>query len=91
MGLDAGVPPDACEGWTGVPSEHMDDVRRAEAALDGLREVERNILYLTIVRGMTHAEAARATGLPLGTVKTNARRGLERLRTVIGDLDEPTT
>lgn len=38
------------------------------------------ILDLAFFRGMTHAEIAEETGIPLGTVKTRVRSGLQRLR-----------
>lgn len=36
------------------------------------------------VRGLTHDEAARVTGLPLGTIKSRAQRGLTRLQRALG-------
>jgi RNA polymerase sigma-70 factor (ECF subfamily) len=33
-----------------------------------------------LLEGMTHSEIARATGMPLGTVKTQMRRGLIQVR-----------
>jgi RNA polymerase sigma-70 factor (ECF subfamily) len=38
------------------------------------------VLTLAIYHGLTYEQIARQTGLPLGTVKTHARRGLIRLR-----------
>jgi RNA polymerase sigma-70 factor (ECF subfamily) len=37
-----------------------------------------------IVDGMTHSEIAVATGKPLGTVKTQMRRGLMKVRALLG-------
>jgi len=39
---------------------------------------------------MTHSEIARATGMPLGTVKTQMRRGLIQVRQWMR-IDPPTT
>ena len=55
---------------------------------------QRQVITLGVVEGMTHSEIARHTGKPLGTVKTQMRRGLmrvrERLRAGLADADEVT-
>jgi RNA polymerase sigma-70 factor (ECF subfamily) len=33
---------------------------------------------MAVVEGLTHAEIATTTGIPLGTVKSHIRRGLEQ-------------
>ncbi len=48
-----------------------------------LRPDERRVLELAISEGMSQSEIAEATSMPLGTVKTNARRGLIRLRELL--------
>ena len=50
------------------------------ALVADLPQRERTILYLRFYRGMTQAEIAAATGVPLGTVKSRMVRGLLRLR-----------
>lgn len=60
--------------------ELCDEAAKAAAELAQLRPEERRVLELAIYHGLTHEEIATTTGLPLGTVKTNARRGLIRLR-----------
>jgi len=61
-------------------------VEAAEAvrALETLKSEQRNVLELSIYDGYTHQEIAARTGLPLGTVKTHARRGLLRVREALG-------
>jgi RNA polymerase sigma-70 factor (ECF subfamily) len=57
-----------------------EEARLAEAALETLPERQRDVLRLAIVEGLTHVEIATRTALPLGTVKSHVRRGLERVR-----------
>jgi RNA polymerase sigma-70 factor (ECF subfamily) len=59
------------------------DVAHAQRALAQLGAGEREVLLLGIVEGMTHSEIATATGKPVGTVKTQMRRGLIRLRQLV--------
>lgn len=66
------------------PLEIRDEADRAAAALAGLDESRRRVLTLAIYHGMTYEEIARATGHPLGTVKTLARRALIELRRRLG-------
>jgi RNA polymerase sigma-70 factor (ECF subfamily) len=37
-----------------------------------------------VYEGLSHELIARSTGMPLGTVKTHARRGLIKLREMLG-------
>ncbi|MBN8552611.1 MAG: sigma-70 family RNA polymerase sigma factor [Caulobacterales bacterium] len=52
-----------------------------DEALKGLVEVERVCITLCHGAGMTHSEIAAALRLPLGTVKSHVKRGLDKLRT----------
>jgi RNA polymerase sigma-70 factor (ECF subfamily) len=52
----------------------------ARAALADLGADVREVLMLGIVEGLTHSEIATRTGRPLGTVKTQLRRGLQKVR-----------
>jgi RNA polymerase sigma-70 factor (ECF subfamily) len=61
-----------------------DEAARAAAALSRLKPDQQRVLELSIYEGMSHEEIARATKLPLGTVKTHARRGLARIREWLG-------
>ncbi len=67
-----------------VRAEMLDEVAKISAAMTSLRPEQQQVLKLSIYDGLTHDEIARSTGLPLGTVKTHARRGLMRIREVVG-------
>ncbi len=68
-----------------VPDPSASATGRAEAArindsLAALRPEQRRVLLLSTVHGFSQDEIASQTGMPLGTVKAHARRGLLRLR-----------
>lgn len=50
---------------------------------------QRAALALCDGAGWSHAEAADILGQPLGTVKSNIARAKARLRTLLGEIDEP--
>lgn len=60
------------------------EAKEAAAAMKDLRPEQRQVLHLSIVQGLSHQEIADATGMPLGTVKTHARRGILQAREVLG-------
>lgn len=59
------------------------DVELATEAIEQLGDGQREIVTMGVVAGMTHSEIATATGKPLGTVKTQIRRGLIKVRELI--------
>lgn len=64
--------------------ELQEEVERVRVVMGRLRHDERRVLELSLMDGLTHSEISEATSLPLGTVKTHARRGLNRLRKMLG-------
>lgn len=60
------------------------EANEAAKALDALRPEQRQVLQLSIVHGLSHQEISDATGMPLGTVKTHARRGILQAREILG-------
>jgi RNA polymerase sigma-70 factor (ECF subfamily) len=80
---DMGPPSVASSGQ----AETSEEARRAASALTQLSSEQQRVLRLSVYEGLSHELIARATGLPLGTVKTHARRGLIRLRELLGFAD----
>ena len=60
------------------------DAAVAFRAMQQLRPEQQKVLQLAIYQGLSHQEISGATGIPLGTVKTHARRGLEKIRLALG-------
>lgn len=60
------------------------EAQEAAEAMKNLRPEQRQILHLSIVQGFSHQEIADALKMPLGTVKTHARRGLLQVREFLG-------
>lgn len=82
---------DSFEDILAEPAEHSNlqmqtsvEANEAAKALKILRPEQRQILQLSIVQGYSHQEIADALKMPLGTVKTHARRGLLQVREFLG-------
>lgn len=60
--------------------ELSDEVRRAEQFLSKLPTKQQDVIRMSIYDGVSHSRISEVTGLSLGTVKTNIRRGLAELR-----------
>lgn len=61
-----------------------EEAARAAKAFETLTAEQQRVLRLSVYEGLSHELIARSTGLPLGTVKTHARRGLIKLRELLG-------
>lgn len=57
------------------------------SALATLPEDQRDVLVLSFIDGLAHADIADRLALPLGTVKGRVRGGLRKLRAEMGDRD----
>jgi RNA polymerase sigma-70 factor (ECF subfamily) len=55
----------------------------AARAMRSLPDEQREVLRLSVAQGLTHDEIAAQTGMPLGTVKSHARRGIIRIRSIL--------
>ncbi len=75
---------------TGAATDVGAEVSLATRALDQLRPEQKQVLMLSACEGMSHEEISRATGMPLGTVKAHARRGLIRVREVLAEQRRPS-
>ncbi|QDU83463.1 ECF RNA polymerase sigma factor SigK [Planctomycetes bacterium Pla163] len=69
-----------------VGSEGVDTVELADQAevlheqLETLRPIQRRVIEMSFLKGLSHSQISDVLGMPLGTVKTHARRGLKKLR-----------
>lgn len=70
------------------PVEVRDEAARVHQAMEQLRPEQREVLQLSLLQGHSHQQVAERTGLPLGTVKSHARRGLMRVRELLGQPKE---
>ena len=60
--------------------EVADEIQRVHTAMAQLKPDQAAALRLAVCDGLTHEQTAAKLGLPLGTVKTHVRRGLQKLR-----------
>ncbi len=79
--LDRLSKPDETEWLSSV--ETTDEVSRAVDAIRQLKPDQQQLLRLAIHEGWTHQKIADHLQIPLGTVKTNVRRGLMRVRELL--------
>jgi RNA polymerase sigma factor (sigma-70 family) len=75
VGQAGGVPPAAL-----APDQVVVDAMVVAAEMSQLPPRVRTVLQLAFFDDLTHQQIAAVTGLPLGTVKSHVRRGLDRLR-----------
>lgn len=59
--------------------------------LTRLPPAQQQVLLLAFYGGLTHVEIAEQTGMPVGTVKSRLRRGMEQLRTRLDEASRGTT
>ncbi len=64
-----------------TPRGDADAAIDLEGALQVLNAAERICVTMCFGAGLSHSEAAEALNLPLGTVKSHVKRGLDKLRT----------
>lgn len=69
----------------GAQSEHTDERLVLQSALATLAPRQRAVIVLRYFDDLTEKQTAAALGIAVGTVKSQARDGLARLREVLGD------
>lgn len=80
--LPTSNPPDVALEDAYASSDQRDALRRALAQLP---RRQRAVVVLRYYEGLSEAETARALGCSVGSVKSQASRGLSRLRDVVVD------
>lgn len=63
-----------------LPLENLADAMVLKAALDHLKEEERQIVLLHAGSGLKHREVAEALGMPLATVLSKYNRALKKIK-----------
>jgi RNA polymerase sigma-70 factor, ECF subfamily len=73
---------------TEAEGETFTEAALAAKAVATLKPAQQRVLELGLLQGLSHSEIADVTGMPLGTVKTQMRRGLIRVRELmqVGEL-----
>ncbi len=84
--VDPQTPAPADGDWTAA----SEDAAAALKALSALSPDQQRVIKLAVYQGLSHDQVAKATGLPLGTVKTHIRRGLIRVRGMLERIDSPS-
>ena len=79
-------PLDGAHTEPAAPSSDPDLRLTLEQALSRLTTKQRTILVLRYFEDLTEVETARVLGIGVGTVKSNTRQALSRLRTVAPEL-----
>ena len=72
----------------GATPEMCAEASIASRVLQSLRPEQRDVLLMATCQGLSHEEIAARTGMPLGTVKAHARRGLARIRAALLGVEE---
>lgn len=69
-----------------VQQSDAEEFEHVDHALQGLPPDQRILVELAFLKGYSHSEICEETGIPLGTVKTRIRNGLQTLRSKLRHL-----
>ena len=85
--IDAVAREQSCDGWgfDQGPNAAATDLPKL---LSAVSDAERLALILCYAHGMSHAEIADVTAMPIGTVKSHIRRGTRRIRECFGIMED---
>lgn len=84
---ELGVAADLGDEGPSAQLEINDEAARASRLIRTLKPEQQQIIKLAVYQGHTHQSIADALGMPLGTVKTQLRRGLMRIRDAMQEPD----
>jgi RNA polymerase sigma-70 factor (ECF subfamily) len=86
--------PDPDDPLIGIPERTQDEVLETEqqyillkSAVKNLPKPQKEVLMLSFFDDKTHLEISKNLDLPLGTVKSRIRLGLQKLKTVVERLN----
>lgn len=73
------------EDFDVATDQHVSIERDTEAAIaakafETLRPEQRRVLEMAVIQGMSHGDISESIDMPLGTVKSHIRRGLQTVR-----------
>lgn len=77
------------ESWLIVPEGHQESnelTEQLQTALNRLPQQQREVIVMKIYRHKTFLEISRLLGLSQNTVASQYRYGIEKLRTLLGDI-----
>ena len=77
--------PDSMDGDSHIEGmvEQAQQHQRLRWAVAQLSPDQKQVLNLAYFQGLTHQQIASATGIPLGTVKTRLRLGMQRIKLLL--------
>jgi RNA polymerase sigma-70 factor (ECF subfamily) len=90
--LAAETPIDPESEQEGPPTQRAErdaEVEQARQILGQLPLPQQRVIALSLVHGLSHGEIASRLGMPLGTVKTLLRRGIQRVQGSVNEEDTP--
>ena len=83
-GMWAGHAASTVDPESGAPFLKPISQDQLRQAIDKIGEPHSTAVALAFFDGLTHAELAESTGVPLGTAKTRVRDGVKKLKAVLG-------
>ncbi|MEO5931559.1 MAG: sigma-70 family RNA polymerase sigma factor [Candidatus Kapaibacterium sp.] len=81
--MDATPPAEYVDNNTWRQTVHNEQSGYISRAMARLPHEQRNLIDMAFLQGYTHQEIATATNIPLGTVKTRIRSGMQELRSYL--------